>query len=241
MTHYYMTFAEMQTELASNRFLNDADHRVYSAAQLQTELNRANNELLDVWNDRSGGDITVKDAPSITTEAGVQEYNLPADFGTYKKGYPYIQTGDNSLDYKELFPVEYAESYIRYTGDQQEEPESYCIVGSYGKTTSGGVQTITYPKLRLFPTPDSAYVIAGKYSPITPEKMTADSDISQVPANFHDLVVLLAGINIAQMKGFTDLMKVWGLRYEIRLDSFRQFCRARIRPNEPHFKDVFYG
>lgn len=239
MAHYNMTFLQMVTELASAKYLNDPSFGVYTNALCKDEINRANDELLDLWNQAVGGDIGVKAGANIDAVSGTQEYDLPADFLTFKGGHVYILTGADGQDYTELTEVDYKDTYIQGTSDQLETPVGFCVVGSYSKTTVGATQTTTYARLRLFPIPDDSYTIAIKYVPISPDILNADTDVSSIPGNFHDLVVLRAALKISQAKGFADLMKVWGMEYEKRLYDFKMFIPNRGQPREVEIEDVF--
>jgi hypothetical protein len=239
MSSYFRTFAQMQTELASAKFLNDPNHVVYGADLLKDELNRANNESLDIWNQAIGGDVGVKAGPNISATAGVQEYDLPADFLTFKGGHVLILAGADGQEYKELKEIDYRDTYIQGTSDQQEAPVAFCVVGSYGKTTVGETQTTTYAKLRLFPIPDNSYTISIKYVPISPDLLVADSDVSSIPGNYHDLIVLRAALKIAEGKGYADLVKMWGMEYEKRSADFKVFIPNRGQPREVEIVDVF--
>lgn len=226
---YSMTFKEMQDEL--DRLVVDTGNTRRTSAQKKDLLNRSSNKLISMWDDE--GDVNVT-TTAITTTGGTQEYNLPVDFLYTKQGMVY-----DSSDHTELYLVDYGDSYYRGSTTQTEEPTNFYIIGSYSKTTSGATTTTTYAKIGFFPTPDSAYTYTVRYIPISPPLLTADADVSPVPGNFHDLVVLDAAKHIAHECGLIDLMAAWMPEYVDRMREFNKAIRSRVRPSQPEFSSVF--
>jgi hypothetical protein len=63
-------------------------------------------------------------------------------------------------------------------------------------------------KLWLFPTPDKAYELHGFYRK-TPQELTADADVPEMPARFHDLIKWQALIYLGEYDESATQLPLW--------------------------------
>lgn len=136
----------------------------------------------------------------LTLNTADQDYTLPTPTGTnsaikhidWSSGVT-IWTAGSPDDYSEVRHVQHKMSPRRYRAQNSTKP-SYCDVLPNGK-------------LRLNCVPDQAYVIGGEgYR--APWKMTANTDIPDMPENYHKLIVWVALMDHARWEASPDQLQV---------------------------------
>jgi hypothetical protein len=127
----------------------------------------------------------------------------------YRDPNPFTSHGQVSLyqtslgvsDERPLTYVEWPDFYGLYlrgtSSTRQERPTIYAIDPAR--------------KLALWPLPDVAYTLRGQYRK-SPQTLTANTDVPDMPAEYHDLIMYEALISLANFDEGMNQMPIWSVR-----------------------------
>jgi hypothetical protein len=215
------TFAEEIAVL--RRQLQDPNADTWTAADLKQFYNEANaslcHELYEVQPQQLKRD-------TITAVAGTQEYDLPADFGLMKRVW--------ITDAHELYFYKEANAGI-YSLDVG-SPAWYYIFNAL--RVNGATPTTYYYQIGFVPIPGAADTINIEYYPV-PTVLSDDDDVSPIPAAFHDLIRLEAGLKAFLMRGEVERDRQWRRQRDERFQQFMYFLSSLKRPRTGKFVNVF--
>lgn len=137
----------------------------------------------------------------------------------------WVYTGDG---YENRFSL-----YDPAIGVSDEGPLRYIDWDTFYTTRLRGVQTADKPsvftidpnsKLCLSPPPDKVYTVRGLYRKDTQE-MTADGDVPEMPARFHDLIVDVGLMLLGTYDESMSQLPLWQLR---KLSRFCELERDQL-------------
>lgn len=81
--------------------------------------------------------------------------------------------------------------------------------------------------LVLYPTPDGSYTIRGRYHK-APQELTADSDVPEMPEQFHRAIVYRALMLLAQFDEAQNQMSTWQFEFNLIMDRLRMNQLPRV-------------
>jgi hypothetical protein len=213
-----MTLAEMLTSMGDR--LGDPSHVTWLVALKTALLNEANKRIVAALYEQG---IWRMPTTTITTQAGIQEYNLPADF--------YL---GRSLTDPDGYDIPIFDDAKPGPTDNTGEPTEAYIYGSYEKNNA----VIAYAKIGFKPIPEGALIYTLRYNP-TPFTLVQTTDVSVLPEAFHDLPVLEAGARALKDKGMWELARDWDRDRKERWAELMEFATSRQRGRSMPFRDVF--
>lgn len=133
--------------------------------------------------------------------------------------------------------------YLTATGVNDERPLYYLpwdefyrlrLRGAAGARTGYPVEFTVDParNLVLYPTPDAAYTVRGQYRK-TPQELSADADVPELPVRWHDMIWLKALLAFGTFEETMAQLQVWDRRYAMMLSDLMRDQLPRMELGGP--------
>lgn len=227
MTAVTKAFSDLYGDL--RLILQDSRDGIWTLAVKKKFLNAANTELIQLM--LQYGDYR-SPYTDLTVVANTQEYDLPAAFAMARM---VIRTDDNI----KLPKTEFDDYLLQGSTDQTGYSNKYYVRNAY-EVSGLSSATTNYAKMGFVPSPSEGFTARVWYQP-TNETLVYDTDVSIVPGDFHDLLVIRAAMKCFMLKGMWDSYQALRkTEYEPMIRDFKAYLANKQQRFEPgNFVDMF--
>lgn len=198
------TLSAIRTEVLNKLENSDFDSTTVNSFINQTHRQILNKHRFPFMEDTFSGTLT----------SGQYIYDLPTgaqELITFRITAP----DANAIDLTDRFMPfrEYDDKHPDPTQDNSGQPESWTMISN---------------KFYIYPTPDQVYTLDTRFIK-TPTALTSDSDVSDVPEEFQELLVLGAAARALERDDYPDEAAVYRAQFdEMLIDMVSRYSTRQI-------------